>query len=110
MSTKTKSKTNDTEILVAAMKELGIDVSMLLDIATKKKEAKKPVDDVIGNFKDSKGNSIEVKRWADKEGSVYVAQTKVLPDGTRTKGFAIPVAEFKGYVAKLNSIADKLGA
>lgn len=63
---------------------------------------------VLGEFKDKKGNTIVIAPWTDKEGVEYISQTKVLPDGTRTKGFAIPKAEFKSYVAKLNSIVDKM--
>lgn len=62
----------------------------------------------LGKFKDTKGNVIEINTWYDKEGKEYVSQTKVLPTGVRTKGFAIEVADFKGYVAKLNSVVDKM--
>lgn len=63
----------------------------------------------LGTFKDTKGNTIEVATWYDKEGVEYISQTKVIPSGVRTKGFAIETKDFKKYVATLNSIADKLG-
>lgn len=63
----------------------------------------------LGSFKDAKGNTIAISTWHDKEGVEYIAQTKVLPTGVRTKGFAIETSDFKKYVATLNSIADKLG-
>lgn len=62
----------------------------------------------LGKFKDTKGNVIEISTWYDKEGKEYISQTKIIPTGVRTKGFAIEVADFKGYVAKLNSIVDKM--
>ena len=68
---------------------------------------KEPKD--LGEFKDTKGNSIKVATWYDKEGTEYISQTKILPTGVRTKGFAIETKDFKKYVAQLNSIADKLG-
>lgn len=63
----------------------------------------------LGEFKDTKGNCIKVATWYDKEGKEYISQTKILPTGVRTKGFAIETKDFKKYVAQLNSIADKLG-
>lgn len=63
----------------------------------------------LGDFKDTKGNHITIATWYDKEGVEYIAQTKVLPTGVRTKGFAVETKDFKKYVATLNSIADKLG-
>lgn len=63
----------------------------------------------LGAFKDTKGNTIEVSTWYDKEGVEYISQTKIIPSGVRTKGFAIEVKDFKKYVSLLNSIADKLG-
>lgn len=63
----------------------------------------------LGEFKDTKGNIIEISTWFDKENKEYISQTKVLSTGVRTKGFAIPIDEFKKYVSTLNSIADKLG-
>lgn len=63
----------------------------------------------LGKFKDTKGNTIEISTWFDKEGREYISQTKVLPSGQRTKGFAIETIDFKKYVATLNSIADKMG-
>lgn len=63
---------------------------------------------VLGSFKDTKENSIEVSLFTDKEGKEYVSQVKILKDGTRTKGFAVPKEDFKNYVSKLNSIVDKM--
>lgn len=62
----------------------------------------------LGEFKDTKGNCIEVSTWFDKDNKEYISQTKVLATGVRTKGFAIPYEEFKKYVSLLNSISDKL--
>lgn len=65
-------------------------------------------DGMLGEFKDSKENRIEVSLFTDKEAREYISQVKILKDGTRTKGFAVPKEDFKSYVAKLNSIADKM--
>lgn len=62
----------------------------------------------LGSVKDTKGNTIEITTWYDKDGKEYVSQTKCLPDGTRTKGFAIDMPSFKKYVSTLNSVADKM--
>lgn len=64
--------------------------------------------ETLAMFKDTKGNSIEISTWYDKEGKEYVSQTKILPTGTRTKGFAVEMQDFKKYVSTLNSVADKL--
>lgn len=71
-----------------------------------KSEEKKPRK--LGEFKDSKGNTIDISTYYDKEGCEYISQTKVLKTGVRTKGFAIPIKEFKAYVSLLNSIVDKM--
>lgn len=65
-------------------------------------------DGVLGSFKDAKENVIEVSLFTDKEDREYISQVKILKDGTRTKGFAVPKEDFKAYVGKLNSIADKM--
>lgn len=86
----------------------GIITKEALSKGIKGDAVKKEAPVVFGEFKDKKGNTIVIAPWTDKEGIEYIAQTKVLPDGTRTKGFAVQKAEFKSYVAKLNSIVDKM--
>lgn len=103
-----KKLTKTEEEMVNALLELGIDVAMLRKIAGKKKEIV-PVDEVVGSYKVKDSGAIEVKRWSDKAGKMYIVQTRVLETGVKTKGFGIPQEEFKAYVSKLNSIVDKLG-
>lgn len=100
--------------LTQAEKARVLDVLMNMGIVTKETLTKgivgkqeEPAE--LGKYKDEKGNTIEISTWFDKEGKDYVSQTKILPSGQRTKGFAIPMSGFKKYVATLNSIVDKLG-
>lgn len=93
--------------LLDALMHTGIITKETLEKGIVGKQDKAPVE--LGKFKDAKGNVIEVTTFYDKEGKEYIAQTKVLPSGQRTKGFGIETSDFKKYVATLNSIADKMG-
>ena len=108
MSVKTKLNKTEEE-LVNQLLEMGVDVKRVAMLLAKKKAEPKKVDEELGSYKIKGQGAIEFKRWSDKEGKVYITQTRVLETGVRTKGFGIPVKEFKAYVSKLNSIADKLG-
>ena len=94
----------EQEHLMEILLKAGIDPKMVKCI----KAIKGNSDGVLGDFKDSKENKIEVSLFTDKEGEEYISQVKILKTGVKTKGFAIPKAEFKAYVAKLNSIVDKM--
>ena len=67
-----------------------------------------PTNKELGAYTGAKGDGVVFSIFTDKEGNEYVSQVKVLKDGTKTKGFAVSKADFKAYVSKLNSIADKM--
>lgn len=94
----------EQEHLMEILLKAGVDPKMIKGI----KVIKGNSDGVLGEFKDSKENKIEVSLFTDKEGEEYISQVKILKTGVKTKGFAIPKEEFKAYVAKLNSIVDKM--
>lgn len=108
----TNKEAKELQAIKAYLESIGLDYSKLSKgiKGNAPKPAPEKVDIALGEFKTKEGHSIEFRKWSDKEGRLFVAQTKVLSNGTRTKGFGIPVEEFKAYVSKLNSIADKLGA
>lgn len=102
-----KSKLNKTEEeLVSILMSMGVDINKLASLA--KVEEVKQIDEELGAFTIKDNGAIEVRRWSDKKGKVFIVQTRVLDTGVKTKGFGIPQEEFKAYVARLNSIADRL--
>lgn len=97
------TKREEARLLELAMKA-GVSPAIIKGI----KGNAEPEDRTLGKFKDSASNSIEMSLFVDKDGREYISQVKILKTGIKTKGFAIPKADFKKYVAMLNSIADKM--
>lgn len=97
------TKREEARLLELALKA-GVSPAILKGI----KGNAEPEDRTLGKFKDSASNSIEMSLFTDKDGKEYVSQVKILKTGVKTKGFAVPKADFKKYVAMLNSIADKM--
>lgn len=94
------TKKEEARLIELALKA-GVDARLLKGI-------KGENEGVLGSFKDAKENVIEVSLFTDKENREYISQVKILKDGTRTKGFAVPKEDFKNYVGRLNSIVDKM--
>lgn len=111
MATKRKTITNEEKaVMFDKLMGSGIDIVSLL-AGKGIKGNREPVDKVLGTYKASDKTAVEIRHWEDDKGRRFVVQTKLIEkDGQmiKTKGFAVLEADFKEYVGKLNSIADKM--